>query len=213
MEPKQSRWTFVQRKPGLTLAIALVAVVTAGMGGYFLGAHRAPPQEAVPLPSAVPAGPQARQWQALPETAFGNWRLVCVQNTKGAKRCELVLRAVAPKSRQFLAALAIGQGPRGHAILTVRTPPAVILPKGVHLKLGDSDLGGMGFVACTPRFCEAVRELDDKTVESLRAAATAGVRYTLANGREIGFKLSAKGFATGYPAWQAAMPPADANTK
>jgi len=207
MEPKRDWRDTVAEKPRLAIAAVLAAMALAGASGYYLGARNAGPRAEVPVErtAAAPDGAK-RQWQPLPERNFGDWRLMCLQNAKGMKRCELVLRAIAQKSHQLLAAVAVGQGPRGRTVLTVRTPPAVILPKGVNLKLGDTDLGGLAFVACTPRFCRAVQELDDKTATALGAADVAGIRYTVANGREIGFKVPAKGFAEGFAAWKAEQP-------
>jgi invasion protein IalB len=201
MQSQPGSLSQVWQTPGFWVAAALI--VLAGVGGYLLGVNRhEPPPLAVSMRKPTEAQPAPSLWQPMPERSFGNWRLECARNAQGAKQCELLLRGIAPKTHQFPAALVVGEGPRGRSVLMLRTPPDVILPKGVRLKLGNTDTGVLNFVACTRNFCEAVQELDDKLSKALGGADAAGIRYTLANGHEVGFKLACNGFADGLGAWQ-----------
>ena len=103
-------------------------------------------------------------------------------------------------------ALIVSANNQAQPLLTIITPPGVILPKGVQLTLGTKELPAIPFVACAGRFCRAIAALNKDTVDALTASDTVAVHFTVNSGRPVGLKLPTKGFAEGYAAWQATLP-------
>src|SRR6185437_6323272 len=74
------------------------------------------------------------------------------------------------------------------------TPPGVLLPSGLGLKIDNADVGRAGFVRCLPNGCVAEVIMYDKLIGQLRTGQTSTFIIFQTPEEGIGFPMSLKGF-------------------
>ena len=78
------------------------------------------------------------------------------------------------------------------------TPPGVLLPSGLGLKIDNAEVGRAGFVRCVPNGCVAEVIMDDNLIGKLRSGQSATFIIFQTPEEGIGFPISLKGFGEGF---------------
>jgi invasion protein IalB len=177
---------------------AVAALLLAGLAGFYI---RGLDYFSAPVKAVAAAKSQPNGIRSLPPRAFGHWKLMCIVNGQGDKKCELLLRVTDRDSKKLLMNLVVTRDDKGKPMFVVVTPPSVVLPAGVKLVPAGKPGAKANFLNCKPGSCEAARVLDDAFRFALSSASTLQVSYVAGNGHPIGYNLPVDGFKDGYTVW------------
>lgn len=179
----------------------MVCLVLGGVGGYFLRGDRTPASPGVPVKVTKPKAGLPPGFKQLPIRKFGHWNLVCVQNDRGVKLCDMVLRVVDKDSKKLLMSLVVSNKVKTSPLLVVITPPSAALPEGVKMVPEGRAETKLTFASCKPGSCEAVSAFNDSIKDALSSSGTVTVSYIAAGGHPVQYKLPLDGFRDAYAAW------------
>jgi invasion protein IalB len=192
------------------VAAVVVALVFGGIAGFYIrGLHHFSAPQGSPLQPAAnrPAASLPAGFTRLAPRSFGNWTLACVQGPKGGKQCDLVMPVIDGATKKTVLKLLVTRGPQGKPVLSVLTPPDVVLPEGLTLVPGSKPAIKIAFLRCGPGACQALLALDGATSAALGGADALQISYVGAGGHKVGYKVPTTGFSDGYAAWQTESPP------
>ncbi len=153
---------------------------------------------AVALAALAPVG--AAEAQVSIKAKFGDWQLRC-ETPPGANReqCFLVQNVAAEdKANVSLVVMIMKTSDGKSRRLRVIAPLGVLLPKGLGLKIDQTDIGRAGFVKCLPNGCMADVEMDDKFIDQMQNGKTALFFIHETPDEGIGLPLALSGFKEGY---------------
>jgi invasion protein IalB len=85
-------------------------------------------------------------------------------------------------------------------ILRLLAPLGVLLPRGLGLRIDDSDMGTTGFIRCLPNGCLSEVLMDDSLIEALRKGKQAMFIIFQTPEEGIGVPISLNGFGEGFDA-------------
>jgi invasion protein IalB len=83
-------------------------------------------------------------------------------------------------------------------ILRVLAPLGVLLPRGLGLRIDDTDMGTTGFIRCLPNGCVSEVLMDDSLVQQLRSGKQAMFIIFQTPEEGIGVPISLAGFGEGF---------------
>lgn len=139
-------------------------------------------------------------WQMRCDTVPGRPGEQCIlmqsliddQNTVDGQKVEINLVVVALKASD----------PKANNIrkpvLRVIAPLGVLLPRGLGLKIDQTEIGATGFVRCLANGCVAEVEMDDALLEKLRKGKEATFVIFLTPDEGRGLPLRMEGFDKGF---------------
>ena len=87
-------------------------------------------------------------------------------------------------------------------VLLVVARLGVLLPRGLALRIDQTEIGSTGFVRCIPEGCVAQVDMDDALIEKFRKGQTATFIIALTPDEQRGLPLALEGFDKGYAALQ-----------
>lgn len=87
-------------------------------------------------------------------------------------------------------------------VLLVVARLGVLLPRGLALRIDQTEIGSTGFVRCIPEGCVAQVDMDDALLDKFRKGTTATFIIALTPEEQRGLPLALAGFDKGYEALQ-----------
>jgi invasion protein IalB len=85
-------------------------------------------------------------------------------------------------------------------ILRVLAPLGVLLPRGLGLRIDNTDMGTTGFIRCLPNGCVSEVLMDDTLIQQLRTGKQAMFIIFQTPEEGIGVPISLAGFGEGFDA-------------
>ena len=145
----------------------------------------------------APAGASA---QGTVRSVHNDWQVRC-ETPPGApsEQCALV-QAVTAEDRPNLGltVIVLKTADQKSRLMRVFVPLGVLLPKGLGLRIDQTDIGSAGFVRCLPNGCVAEVIMDEKLVAQLRSGKQALFLIYQSPEEGIGMPVSLAGFAAGF---------------
>lgn len=146
------------------------------------------------------SGPVPGRAQGVMKGKYGDWEMQC-ETPPGASReqCALITSVAAedrPNVNLVIIVLKTADGKS--RLLRVVAPLGVLLPKGLSLKIDQTDIGRAGFVRCLPTGCVAEVQMEDQLVEQLRTGTTATFIIFQTPEEGVGIPLALSGFKDGF---------------
>ncbi len=87
-------------------------------------------------------------------------------------------------------------------VLRVIAPLGILLPRGLALRIDQTEIGSTGFVRCLNNGCVAEVDMDDTLIERFNKGQTATLYVAFTPQEQRGLVLSLTGFDKGYAALQ-----------
>ena len=87
-------------------------------------------------------------------------------------------------------------------VLLVVARLGVLLPRGLALRIDQTEIGSTGFVRCIPEGCVAQVDMDEALLDKFRKGQTATFIIALTPEEQRGLPLALPGFDKGYEALQ-----------
>jgi invasion protein IalB len=190
--------------PGLSwAAVSGAGVSGAPFGAMFFGLTLA--MLAIASPAAA---------QATVKGTYGDWELRCeaqaapvapeqASPTPGGEQCYLYQNVADESSDRLNLIISIlrEQDPKKpdtkKLILRVLAPLGVLLPRGLGLKLDDTDIGSTGFVRCWSNACIAEVDIDKGLQDQMIAAKTATFFFAITEEESRGLPIKLDKLADG----------------
>lgn len=154
---------------------------------------------ALPAALALPSQPFA---QGTVKSSHGDWELRC-DTPPGAQNEQcVVMQFVTAEDRDNvgLTVIALKTADKQARILRVLAPLGVLLPRGLGLRIDETDMGSAGFVRCLPNGCVAEVIMDDALVTQMSQGKVATFVIFQTPEEGIGIPISLKGFKEGFEA-------------
>ena len=160
--------------------------------------------------------------QGTVKGTFGDWELRCDQTSQAQAAAQPQTAAPAPPREQCILYQNIADekddalslrisiskvfdpktpGVRRPVLLVV-SRLGVLLPRGLALRIDQTEIGSTGFVRCIPEGCVAQVDMDEALLEKFRKGTTATFIIALTPEEQRGLPLSLAGFDKGYEALQ-----------
>jgi invasion protein IalB len=138
--------------------------------------------------------------QGVVKSKFGDWEIRC-ETPAGAsvEQCALIQSVTAEdKVNVNLVVVVLKTSDGKSRLLRVIAPLGVFLPKGLGLKIDQTNIGSAGFVKCLPTGCVAEVVMEDKLIDQLKSGKTATFVIYQTPDEGIGLPLELNGFKEGY---------------
>ncbi len=133
---------------------------------------------------------------------YGDWDLRC--DTPAGAQAEqcFITQFVTAEDRENvgLSIVVMKTADKQARILRVLAPLGVLLPRGLGLRIDETDLGTTGFVRCLPNGCVAEVLMDDNLIGQLRSGGQAMFVIFQTPEEGIGVPISLAGFGDGFDA-------------
>lgn len=138
--------------------------------------------------------------QGAVKSKFGAWELRCdTPAGSTAERCVLFQKVNAEeKSNVGLGVIIIKRKGARNGLIQVIAPLTVLLPKGVSLKIDQTDIGRTGFVRCFAAGCLAEVLLDDNLLRQFSSGKIATLVIYITTDEGLLHLLPLQGFKEGY---------------
>ncbi len=147
---------------------------------------------------------------------FGDWEMRCDQAPQpGApagqapkEQCILYQNIADEKDEKLNLVIVVlkTNDPKSPAqrrpVLRIIAPLGILLPRGLALRIDQSDIGSTGFVRCLANGCVAEVDMDETLLEKFRKGQTATLIIALTPEEMRGLPLALSGFDKGYAALQ-----------
>ena len=133
-------------------------------------------------------------------SVYNEWKLRC-ETAPGApaEQCALVQSVTAEdRPNVGLTVIILKTADGKSRIMRVLVPLGVLIPKGLGLRIDQTDIGSAAFVRCLPNGCVSEVYLDEKLIAQLRGGKTALFLIYQTPEEGIGVPLSLAGFSAGY---------------
>lgn len=140
--------------------------------------------------------------QGTVKSKHGDWELRC-DTPPGAQAEQCVLmQFVTAEDRENvgLTVIVLKTADKQARILRVLAPLGVLLPRGLGLKIDETDLGSAGFVRCLPNGCVAEVIMEDKLIDQMRSGKQATFIIFQTPEEGIGIPITLNGFGEGFDA-------------
>jgi invasion protein IalB len=153
----------------------------------------------VVLLSLVPAQAFA---QGEVKAEYGDWDLRC-DTPPGAENQQcVIMQFVTAEDRDNvgLSVVVMKTADKQARILRVLAPLGVLLPRGLGLRIDETDMGTTGFIRCLPNGCVSEVLMDDTLIGQLREGTQAMFIIFQTPEEGIGVPISLAGFGEGFDA-------------
>lgn len=133
-------------------------------------------------------------------SVHNDWQIRC-ETAPGApaEQCALVQSVTAEdRPNVGLTVIILKTADGKNRIMRVLVPLGVLIPKGLGLRIDQTDIGSAAFVRCLPNGCVSEVYLDEKLIAQLRGGKTALFLIYQTPEEGIGVPLSLSGFSAGY---------------
>lgn len=145
---------------------------------------------------AVPAKAQ----HGTVRSVHNDWQIRC-ETAPGApgEQCALVQSVTAEdRPNVGLTVIVLKTADGKNRILRVLVPLGVLLPKGLGLRIDQTDIGSAGFERCLQNGCIANISMDEKLVAQMKSGKQALFLIYQTPEEGIGVPLSLAGFSAGF---------------
>lgn len=133
---------------------------------------------------------------------YGDWDLRC-DTPPGAKNEQcFIMQFVTAEDRDNvgLSVIVMKTADKQSRILRLLAPLGVLLPRGLGLRIDNTDMGTTGFIRCLPNGCLSEVLMDDSLIKALRNGKQAMFIIFQTPEEGIGVPISLKGFGEGFDA-------------
>lgn len=133
---------------------------------------------------------------------YGDWDLRC-DTPPGAQNQQcFIMQFVTAADRENvgLSVIVMKTADQQARILRLLAPLGVLLPRGLGLRIDDTDMGTTGFIRCLPNGCLSEVLMDDSLIEALRTGKQAMFIIFQTPEEGIGVPISLDGFGEGFDA-------------
>lgn len=130
------------------------------------------------------------------EKVFQDWRVSC-QSPEGSdnENCFIVQNLVLKKDKRQLLSVVVGYpSGRSRAAMLITLPLGFSLPPGLTLRVDDGDEIQLPVERCIPAGCQALLDLDERTLRAFKAGLQAHVTFRNAARQPVTVPFSLKGF-------------------
>ncbi|HEX9904205.1 MAG TPA: invasion associated locus B family protein [Propylenella sp.] len=134
--------------------------------------------------------------------SYGDWDLRCDTPPGAQSQQCVIMQFVTAEDRENvgLSVVVMKTADKQSRILRVLAPLGVLLPRGLGLRIDDTDMGTTGFIRCLPNGCVSEVLMDDSLIEKLRSGAQAMFIIFQTPEEGIGVPISLAGFGEGFDA-------------
>jgi invasion protein IalB len=133
---------------------------------------------------------------------YGDWDLRC-DTPPGAQNQQcVIMQFVTAEDRENvgLSVVVMKTADKQARILRVLAPLGVLLPRGLGLRIDETDMGTTGFIRCLPNGCVSEVLMDDSLIGQLRSGKQAMFIIFQTPEEGIGVPISLNGFGEGFDA-------------
>ena len=133
---------------------------------------------------------------------YGDWDLRC-DTPPGAQNQQCFIMqfvTAADRDNVGLSVIVMKTADQQARILRLLAPLGVLLPRGLGLRIDDTDMGTTGFIRCLPNGCLSEVLMDDVLIEALRSGEQAMFIIFQTPEEGIGVPISLEGFGEGFDA-------------
>ena len=133
---------------------------------------------------------------------YGDWDLRC-DTPPGAQNEQCFIMqfvTAADRDNVGLSVIVMKTADQQARILRLLAPLGVLLPRGLGLRIDDTDMGTTGFIRCLPNGCLSEVLMDDVLIEALRSGEQAMFIIFQTPEEGIGVPISLEGFGEGFDA-------------
>jgi invasion protein IalB len=147
----------------------------------------------------VPASASA---QGEIKSKHGDWDLRCDTPAGATTQQCVIMQFVTAQDRENvgLSVVVMKTADKQARILRVLAPLGVLLPRGLGLRIDDTDMGTTGFIRCLPNGCVSEVLMDDQLIDQLRNGKQAMFIIFQTPEEGIGVPISLAGFGEGFDA-------------
>ena len=136
------------------------------------------------------------------KSKHGDWDLRC-DTPPGAQNQQcVIMQFVTAQDRENvgLSVVVMKTADKQARILRVLAPLGVLLPRGLGLRIDNTDMGTTGFIRCLPNGCVSEVLMDDSLIQQLRSGKQAMFVIFQTPEEGIGVPISLAGFGEGFDA-------------
>lgn len=146
--------------------------------------------------------PAAALAQGEVKAKYVDWDLRC-DTPPGAQNQQcVIMQFVTAEDRENvgLSVVVMKTADKQARILRVLAPLGVLLPRGLGLRIDETDMGTTGFIRCLPNGCVSEVLMDDALIDRLRNGKQAMFIIFQTPEEGIGVPISLAGFGDGFDA-------------
>ena len=136
------------------------------------------------------------------KSKHGDWDLRCDTPAGAQNQQCVIMQFVTAQDRENvgLSVVVMKTADKQARILRVLAPLGVLLPRGLGLRIDNSDMGTTGFIRCLPNGCVSEVLMDDTLIQQLRSGKQAMFIIFQTPEEGIGVPISLAGFGEGFDA-------------
>ena len=136
------------------------------------------------------------------KSKHGDWDLRCDTPAGATTQQCVIMQFVTAQDRQNvgLSVVVMKTADKQARILRVLAPLGVLLPRGLGLRIDNTDMGTTGFIRCLPNGCVSEVLMDDTLIQQLRKGKQAMFIIFQTPEEGIGVPISLAGFGEGFDA-------------
>jgi len=140
--------------------------------------------------------------QGQVKSKHGDWDLRCDTPPGAATQQCVIMQFVTAQDRENvgLSVVVMKTADKQARILRVLAPLGVLLPRGLGLRIDNTDMGTTGFIRCLPNGCVSEVLMDDSLIQQLRSGKQAMFVIFQTPEEGIGVPISLAGFSEGFDA-------------
>jgi invasion protein IalB len=140
--------------------------------------------------------------QGQVKSKHGDWDLRCDTPPGAQSQQCVIMQFVTAQDRQNvgLSVVVMKTADKQARILRVLAPLGVLLPRGLGLRIDNTDMGTTGFIRCLPNGCVSEVLMDDSLIQQLRSGKQAMFVIFQTPEEGIGVPISLAGFSAGFVA-------------
>ena len=138
--------------------------------------------------------------QGIVRSVHNDWQIRC-ETPPGApgEQCALIQSVTAEdRPNVGLTVIILKTADQKNRLMRILVPLGVLLPKGLGLRIDQTDIGSAGFVRCMPTGCVAEVIMDDKLIGQLKSGKQALFLIYQTAEEGIGVRLGRFGFSAGF---------------
>ncbi len=136
------------------------------------------------------------------KSKHGDWDLRCDKPAGATTEQCVIMQFVTAQDRENvgLSVVVMKTADKQARILRVLAPLGVLLPRGLGLRIDNTDMGTTGFIRCLPNGCVSEVLMDDALIQQLRKGKQAMFIIFQTPEEGIGVPISLAGFGEGFDA-------------
>jgi invasion protein IalB len=136
------------------------------------------------------------------KSKHGDWDLRCDTPAGAQTQQCVIMQFVTAQDRENvgLSVVVMKTADKQARILRVLAPLGVLLPRGLGLRIDNTDMGTTGFIRCLPNGCVSEVLMDDQLIQQLRTGKQAMFIIFQTPEEGIGVPISLAGFGEGFDA-------------